>query len=105
MSKESDPAELQAVADMLKAIAHPVRLCIVRGLWQNGCCNVTHMQQCLGAPQSTVSQHLARLRQAGIIEGRRRGLEICYQLRSKKTEALMACLFSSAAERKEEPLS
>jgi ArsR family transcriptional regulator len=46
---------------------------------ENGC-NVTAMQHCLGAPQSTVSQHLAKLKAAGIVEGRRNGVEINYYL-------------------------
>ena len=45
-----DLKSLEETADLLKVIAHPVRLCIVRGLWRNGCCNVTHMQNCLDVP-------------------------------------------------------
>lgn len=66
-------------AEKLKALAHPHRLCIVRGLMDNKC-NVTTIQECLGLPQSTVSQHLAKLKGAGIIEGSRKGLEICYSV-------------------------
>lgn len=88
-----DEKFLQQQAEILKVIAHPVRLCIVRGLWQNGGCNVTHMQQCMDVPQSTVSQHLAKLRQAGIIEGKRSGLEICYTLKDERVKAILSCLF------------
>ncbi len=66
-------------AEKLKALAHPQRLCIVKGLMENKC-NVTTIQECLGLPQSTVSQHLAKLKAAGIIEGNRSGLEICYSV-------------------------
>lgn len=66
-------------ADKLKALAHPQRLCIVKGLIEGGC-NVTKIQECLGLPQSTVSQHLAKLKSAGIIGGERKGLEICYRV-------------------------
>ncbi len=66
-------------AEKIKALAHPHRLCIVKGLLDGGC-NVTKIQECLDLPQSTVSQHLARLKAAGIIEGRRNGLEICYSV-------------------------
>lgn len=66
-------------AEKLKAIAHPHRLCIVKGLIDTPC-NVSHMQRCLGLPQSTVSLHLSRLKSAGIIEGERRGVEICYRV-------------------------
>lgn len=66
-------------AEKLKALAHPQRLCIVNGLIEGGC-NVTKIQECMNLPQSTVSQHLAKLKAAGIIDGERNGLEICYRV-------------------------
>ncbi|HWR39304.1 MAG TPA: metalloregulator ArsR/SmtB family transcription factor [Patescibacteria group bacterium] len=80
-------------AEWLKALAHPVRLCIVRGLLEKGGCNVSHMQECLGVPQSTISQHLQKLRLAGIISGERSGLEIRYQVSEPKVRALIGVLF------------
>lgn len=80
-------------AEMLKVIAHPIRLCIIRGLLNKGECNVTYMQSCLGAPQSTISQHLQKLRMAGIIEGRRNGLEIYYQVCNEKVKEIIQVLF------------
>jgi len=90
LSKYTDTSEL------LKIIAHPVRLCIINGLLENGECNVTHMQNCLGSPQSTVSQHLQKLRMAGIIEGRRNGLEVYYKVCNDKVAVLMKALFSES---------
>ena len=84
---------MEEMAELLKVIAHPIRLCIVRGLWKNGGCNVTHMQCCLDVPQSTVSQHLGKLRQAGVIEGERNGLEITYKLKDERVKSILACLF------------
>lgn len=81
-------------AELLKVLAHPVRLCIVNGLLKKGKCNVSHMQNCLGVPQSTVSQHLQKLRAAGIIEGERNGLEINYSVRDKRIEELIKVLFN-----------
>lgn len=65
-------------AELLKALAHPVRLCIVKNLCDTGGCNVTKMQSCLAMPQSTVSQHLSKLKALGIVEGKRHGTEIVY---------------------------
>lgn len=79
-SLSKDWAVLAARAELLKAIAHPVRLCILRGLAKTAECNVSHMQECLGLPQSTVSQHLARLRLAGLIGARRQGVEVYYSV-------------------------
>lgn len=69
---------LEEKAELLKALAHPVRLCIVRNLIETGGCNVTKMQGCLDMPQSTISQHLSKLKAHGIVEGKRAGTEITY---------------------------
>ena len=79
-------------AEKLKALAHPHRLCIIKGLLEQSC-NVTRMQECLDIPQSTVSQHLARLKSAGIIKGERNGLEICYRVVDEDAIKLVTTLF------------
>lgn len=84
--------ELETQAEFLKVLAHPVRLCIVRGLMQKDSCNVSFMQDCLGMPQSTISQHLQKLRSVGIIEGERNGLEINYKIKDKKVEGIIKIL-------------
>lgn len=81
-------------AEFLKVLAHPVRLCIVRGLLQKGRCNVSHMQNCLDMPQSTISQHLQKLRTAGIIEGERNGLEINYRVCDERVKKIIDIFFS-----------
>lgn len=83
------------LAELLKAIAHPVRLCIVRGLSENGGCNVSHMQSCLEVPQSTISQHLQKLRAAGIIIGVRNGLEVNYRIADERVAQLVRVLFAN----------
>jgi predicted transcriptional regulator len=80
-------------AEILKALAHPVRLCIVRGLIEKGKCNVSYMQSCLDIPQSTLSQHIQKLRTAGIIEGKRNGLEINYSVSNQMVVRLIKVLF------------
>lgn len=69
-------------AELLKMLGHPARLCILIGILQkeNSGCNVSYMQSCLNIPQSTVSQHLSKLRTAGLIKGERNGLEISYRI-------------------------
>ncbi|MGL4731765.1 MAG: ArsR/SmtB family transcription factor [Clostridium sp.] len=80
-------------AEILKALAHPVRLCIVKGLLDKGERNVTCMQNCLELPQSTVSQHLQKLRSAGIIKGNRDGLEVNYYICNDKVKEIISVLF------------
>jgi ArsR family transcriptional regulator len=67
----------EAEAEILKVLGHPIRLKIVAGLCAQEC-NVKHIWECLGLPQATVSQHLALLKNKGIIEGKREGVEVYY---------------------------
>jgi DNA-binding transcriptional ArsR family regulator len=81
-------------AEILKALAHPQRLCIVKGLL-SGKCNVSKIQDCMGIPQSTVSQHISKLKSAGIISGERCGNEICYSVVSDEASAIVQLMFST----------
>lgn len=66
-------------SEKLKALGHPVRLKLVVGLMNNEC-NVTKICKGLDIPQATTSQHLAILKNKGIIKGRREGTSICYSI-------------------------
>ncbi len=81
-------------AALLKALSNPVRLCIVRELMQRGSCNVSSMQNCLQLSQSTVSQHLGRLRDLGIIIGERKGTEVYYSIASEEAANIVRVLFN-----------
>ncbi|MBU3097838.1 MULTISPECIES: ArsR/SmtB family transcription factor [Clostridium] len=92
---EKDYMEYNEIAEMLKILAHPVRLCIINGLLGKGACNVSHMQDCLGIPQSTLSQHLQKLRMAKIIVGKRNGLEINYSICNEEVRELVEFIFKN----------
>jgi DNA-binding transcriptional ArsR family regulator len=79
-------------SELLKALAHPTRLCIVKSLMEKES-NVTNIQECLGLPQSTVSQHLFKLKAVGIIKGERKGLEISYQVINDDIRKIIKILF------------
>ena len=79
-------------SELLKALAHPTRLCIVKGLIEKES-NVTNIQECLDLPQSTVSQHLFKLKAARIIKGDRNGLEISYQVINDNIKKIVKILF------------
>lgn len=85
---------LEGKAELLRAIAHPVRLCILTKLIFDGASNVTNMQNCLNVPQSTVSQHLAKLRSAGVVEKTRNGLEIHYELKNQDVRKILEILLN-----------
>jgi len=69
----------EKVSETLKALAHPARFKMVVGLLKDEC-NVAQIQKVLGLPQSTISQHLRILKNAGIIKGRKEGTKICYRV-------------------------
>jgi ArsR family transcriptional regulator len=79
-------------AEILKVLGHPVRLKIVAGLTTQTC-NVKKIWECLGLPQATVSQHLALLKNKGVIEGRREGVEVFYHVVSKEARQIVDALF------------
>lgn len=93
-----DSQSFEQSAELLKALAHPVRLCIVNGLLNKGSCNVSFMQDCLGLPQSTVSQHLQKLRSAGIVQANRIGLEVNYTVADERVRQLAGILFKEDSE-------
>lgn len=86
--------QYEEISELLKVLAHPVRLCIVRGLLEVGCCNVSNMQSCLGIPQSTISQHLQKLKNVGIIAGERNGLEVFYKITDKRVEDIIKAVLN-----------
>jgi DNA-binding transcriptional ArsR family regulator len=92
--------QLEMAAELLKAIGHPVRLCIVKRLAEQGDCNVTFLQDCMGLPQSTVSTHLQKLRAAGIVSTSRQGLEVTYSLHNEQMKRIVDLLFPTSEENK-----
>ena len=84
----------QKESDILKALAHPVRLCMVEGLMKNRC-NVTKIVKKMGLPQSTVSQHLVILKKAGIISPEKQGVKTCYHVTHVKVKSIIQALSAS----------
>jgi len=78
-------------AEILKVLGHPIRLKIVAGLCTREC-NVKHIWECLGLPQATVSQHLALLKNKGIITGKRDGVEVHYSVTNPLTQKIIDAL-------------
>ncbi|MFR5264678.1 ArsR/SmtB family transcription factor [Clostridium sp.] len=89
----TNPKLFEEKAELLKALSHPVRLCIIKGLLELGESNVTNMYSCLNMPQSTISQHLAKLKSSGIIVGERNGLEITYKVCNDDVKKIINILF------------
>ena len=84
--------EIEKTVNLLKALACETRLKIVMGLLEKKECNVNLMAEKLGLAQSNVSQHLSILKNAGIIEGYRKGTQICYRVEDEQTEKIIKSL-------------
>jgi ArsR family transcriptional regulator len=84
---------LDREAEILKVLGHPVRLKIVAGLMSQSC-NVKKIWACLELPQATVSQHLALLKNKGIIVGKRDGVEVFYQVTSTEARNIVESLMA-----------
>ena len=91
-------AAYEEKADLLKALAHPLRLRIVRGLLRCGCRNVGCMEEHTGQSQSCISQHLMRLKAAGVVRAERSGNEVYYTIADREVAAVVAALFGEREE-------
>ncbi|MDE1920033.1 MAG: helix-turn-helix transcriptional regulator [Candidatus Omnitrophica bacterium] len=79
-------------AAFLKALGHPVRLKMAQGLITQYGCHVSKMVEKLGLPQSTISQHLAALRQAGVVTFEKKGVKACYHLTDERIVSIIKIL-------------
>jgi len=95
--------EQNALAVMLKAIAHPARLAILQQIISANACICGDLVDELGLAQATISQHLKELKNAGLIQGTIEGVSICYCIEPKawaKLEKELDGLFQSYKEPK-----
>ncbi|MGI6034688.1 MAG: ArsR/SmtB family transcription factor [Limnochordia bacterium] len=77
---------------VVKALAHPLRLRIIDYLSKEGPRCVAEIVDEVGSSQSTVSKHLAVLRKAGIIRGRKDALMVYYELCTPCIEQFFHCI-------------
>jgi ArsR family transcriptional regulator len=78
-----------ALPGVLKALADPTRMRILALLGTGEIC-VCHIHTALNVPQPTASRHLAHLKKAGLVDGRKVGLWKHYRLRPLPDPALQA---------------
>jgi DNA-binding transcriptional ArsR family regulator len=86
------------LAALAKALGHPARIAILQHLIQTRSCVCGDIVDELPLSQSTVSQHLKELRQAGLIKGEIEGPSVCYCIDEKnwkKAKKYLADLFDS----------
>lgn len=75
---DPDAAADEALAQLAKALAHPIRVQIVRILARTAGCVCGDLVEQLPVAQSTVSQHLKVLKDAGLVSGTIDGPRVCY---------------------------
>jgi DNA-binding transcriptional ArsR family regulator len=89
-------SETETLAKFAKALGHPVRLVILKYLSTQNCCYTGDLVEVLPMAQSTISQHLKELKDAGLIQGEVNPPKIRYCIHKenwKKAKDMFAELF------------
>jgi len=84
--------QLEAAANMLKAIAHPMRIAILRFLEGDNSMTVTEIHEKLGIEQSTTSHHLGILKDKGVLLSKRIGKNTFYSLKNNNLSSIVDCV-------------
>ena len=84
LSADSDIPDHESLAMICKALGHPARIRILQHLKEADRCICGKIVEILPLAQSTVSQHLKILKQAGLVIGEIEGPSTCYCLDKEK---------------------
>lgn len=83
---------VETASQLLKAIGSPTRLMLLCAL-ADGEKSVSELTDALGLRQAMVSQHLARLRQEGLVTTRREAQSVYYQIADETAEEIVQILY------------
>ena len=96
LMEQIDPEKLkenaEKAAKLLKSMSHPSRLMVLCHLMK-GECPVSVLNQAVPLSQSALSQHLAGLRKAGLVDTRRESQVIYYRLKSQAVSGIIEALY------------
>ena len=90
------PEQLDKAANMLKAIAHPMRIAILNFLDPGKQLTVTEIHELLKIEQSTTSHHLGILKDKGVLGSHREGKNTYYYLKHDKLASIVECVSKCA---------
>lgn len=90
------PEQLERAANMLKAIAHPMRISILNFLDDGKRLTVTELHELLDIEQSTTSHHLGILKDKGVLGSTRDGKNTYYFLKHDKLSTIIECVSKCA---------
>jgi DNA-binding transcriptional ArsR family regulator len=96
--KELDTDKLETASNMLKAIAHPMRIAILKHLEGGKKLTVTEIHQLLDIEQSTTSHHLGILKDKGVLCSKREGKNTYYFLKHDILSQIVDCLSKCTCE-------
>jgi len=98
MEFDMDMDIIEAKASIFKALGHPSRLAMVEKLAEGECC-VCELVELVGADFSTVSKHLAILKDVGVVDFSRDGQKMIYRLRVPCLLRFIDCVENIIAKR------
>ena len=90
-------------AKIFKALGHPSRLLMVDALRDGEKC-VCELRELVGDDMSTISRHLAVLREAGVVTSEKRGTSIYYRLRLGCLNQFLQCTAAAVQQKAREHL-
>jgi len=93
-----NPDQLEKAANMLKAIAHPVRIAILNQLNNGKKLTVTEIHELLKIEQSTTSHHLGILKDKGVLASKRDGKNSYYFLKHENITDILSCISQCACD-------
>lgn len=86
---------LEKTSSSLKAIAHPIRLCMIDLLRDGKRMNVTQIYKTLGLEQAVASQHLSILKEKDILDSKRQGKHSYYFLKHPRVIEVINLILST----------
>ena len=84
--------KLESASEMLKAIAHPIRITIVGMLDNEKKLSVTEIYKALSIEQAVASHHLSILKNKGVLLSERSGKNCYYSLKHQRLSQIVACI-------------
>jgi len=86
-----EQSRIERAAEVLKTVAHPLRLRIVEFL-ESGEKSVNELKDLLGVTQPLTSQHLSQMRMRGVLGSRREGTLVYYSIANPDVVKVIHCI-------------
>jgi DNA-binding transcriptional ArsR family regulator len=84
--------KLENASEMLKAIAHPMRIAIVEMLANDNTLTVTEIYETLNIEQAVASHHLSIMKNKGVLISERNGKNSYYKLKHPRLSQIVSCI-------------